>query len=458
MVEVNESPFLSENNWERLLISVQNRQVIPVVGPQLVTVEEHGVRVPLTRWLAPRLAAQLKLENPARFSTLNEVACAYLPTRDSDRLRIYHGLRVLIRDAHLEPPPALVELAEITDFDLFISSTFDPLLARAMAKARPRFARNPDVRAYDTNPAATFPDKLPESLVYHILGSLDTYPEFAVWEEDYMEYLCHFIEQSRDAALEGLFRQLRKRHLLLLGAPFSDWIVRLFLRAARGRRLSDPREHGSREYLTDHRSNLGEPTIFFFNHLAKATHVIEGDPGAFVAELHRRWRESRVSSSAEDFLERLSEEMPRGAIFISYSRDDVAAASRLAMRLAANNVPVWLDRERLRAGHNYERNLEHAVRDGCSFFLSLISAATERNAERYVHKERAWAASRFQDGYVFYVPVVIDDTPSTAIKLEPACFAKIHRERLPGGEPTDEFIQHMCHIVDFWRDFGRPRD
>jgi hypothetical protein len=99
MTDTPESPFLSEESWAELLLYVQNRQVIPVVGPQLVSVEDDGARMPLNRWLAPRLAAQLKLENAARFSALNEVACSYLLTRDSDRRRIYNGLRLLLRDA-----------------------------------------------------------------------------------------------------------------------------------------------------------------------------------------------------------------------------------------------------------------------------------------------------------------------------------------------------------------------
>jgi hypothetical protein len=235
--------------------------------------------------------------------------------------------------------------------------------------------------------------------------------------------------------------------------------VRFFIRAARGRRLSEPREQGASEYLADQTANVGEPTIFFFNNLAKATRVIQGDPSAFVAELFARWKKSRdVSGSAQDFLARLSNEMPRGAVFISYSRNDSEAATRLGMRLAAANVPVWLDKERLHVGANYERNLEHAVRDSCSFFISLISAGTEADATRYVHKERGWAAGRFQDGFVFYLPVVIDNTRSVDVKLEPTCFAKIQRERFPGGEPTEEFIQRLRLYLETWRTSGRPRD
>lgn len=450
---------LIQEDWDELVLHIQNRQVIPVIGPEFVTVEHEGAQVPLVRWLAPRLAEQLKLAGADKFIALNEVACAYLLTENSDRRKIYNGVRLLLRDARFEPSPALVQLAQITDFDLFISSTFDPLLGLAMEKARPGFTRSRDVLAYDTKPATSFPDPLPASLVYHILGKLDTYPDFAVWEEDYMEYLCALIGQSGDKTLEGLFRQLHSRHLLLLGAPFADWIVRFFIRAARGRRLSDPREHGSSEYLADQRGNVGESTILFFNNLAKATRVIEGDPGAFVGELFTRWKQSRdVSGSAQDFLARLADDMPKGAVFISYSRDDSDVAAALAMHLAAANVPVWLDKERLRVGANYERNLEHAVRDACSFFISLISANTEANRERYVHKERAWAATRYHEGFVFYLPVVIDDTRAAGVRLEPECFGKIHRERLAGGEPTEPFIQRVRHLVETWRTSGRPRD
>jgi hypothetical protein len=450
-------PFLTEEDWAELVRSVFDRQVIPVVGPELVTVlDDAGQRIPLTRWLAPRLAEQLKLPDARRFSTLNDAACAFL-LAGGDRLKIYKGLRLLLQDTSFEPPPALLRLAEITDFDLFITSTFDPLLVLALEKARPGFARSRDVLAYDTKPAARFPDPLPASFVYHILGKLDTYPDFAVWEEDYMEYLCHLLEQSREEALGGLFRQLRRRHLLLLGAPYSDWIVRFFLRAARGRRLTEQRENHATETIADHHANLGEPTVFFFNHIAKATRIVDGDPSTFVEELARRWHVRRdLSGSGQDFLSHMADEMPRGAVFISYSHDDKAVATRLAEVLSTANIPVWLDKERLRVGENYERSLEHAVRDACSFFISVISAATEADATRYVHKERAWAANRFQEGFVFYLPVVLAGTVDP--KFEPPCFAKIHREQLSAdGRPDEEFVQRLRGFVDKWRTSGRSR-
>jgi hypothetical protein len=456
--------FLTPEDWDELLLDIQNRQVIPIVGPELVTIEHDGARVPLTRWLAPRLAENLKLPNAAKFTGLNKVACAYLLTEKSDRLNIYKGVRRLLHDLRFEPPPALLQLAQITDFDLFISSTFDPLLALALEDTRPAFDRTRCVLAYDTKPGAPFPDPLPPSLVYHILGNLDTHPDFAVWEEDYMEHLCALIGQSGDESLEGLFRQLKRRHLLLLGAPFEDWIVRFFIRTARGSRLSEKRVHGSGEYLADKRRNVGRRSVFFFNNFAKATRVVEGDPGAFVAELFTRWQRSRnVSGSAREFVDRLPAEMPRNAVFISYASEDREGAFRIAVRLAGAGVPVWLDKQRLQAGGNYERNLEHAVREECSFFVSVISAHTEAAprdaaAGRYFHKERGWAASRYHDGFAFYIPVIVDDTASSAVRQEPPCFEKIQRVALPDGEPTVEFCRRVRQLVESWRTSGRPRD
>ena len=133
----------------------------------------------------------------------------------------------------------------------------------------------------------------------------------------------------------------------------------------------------------------------------------------------------------------MGDDMPRGAVFISYSRDDLAAATELARGLMAAQVPVWMDKGRLSVGENYERSLEHAVKNDASFFISLISKATESNPDRYVHTERAWAAQRHVDGYVYYIPVLLEDL--TKVEREPVEFIRIHRECLPGGRVTPAF-------------------
>jgi hypothetical protein len=464
--------FLSDRDWRNLLREIHSGQVIPVIGPDLVTIAPETQCVdtspiPLHRYLAPQLAKALELENPERFQGYNEVARDFL-LHGGERKELYLELGEILDRLSNPPPPSLLNLASITDFNLFISSTHDPLTARAVQKTRPGFSIDRDVirfhpagnpnRSYDTPASGNIqsPCDLPETfqgpLVYHILGDYNTLPDFAIWEEDYMEFICGLIE-NRDT-LENLFRVIANRNLLFLGAPSEDWIVRFFLRAARGKRLSDLKK---KDYLADSHFNLGEPMIFFFDKAVRTTRIIDGSVQTFVDELASRWREQYGTiNDGQTFLARQPEEMPRGSVFVSYSRDDLPTALQVAQSLSAAGVPVWLDKQRLQPGENYERSLEHNIKDSASFFLSLISKATESDAKRYVHKERSWAAQKHVDGFVFYIPLIVDDIKDEQVRLEPACFKSIHRERMePDSLPM--FAHRVRHYVDQYRDSGRPR-
>ena len=150
--------------------------------------------------------------------------------------------------------------------------------------------------------------------------------------------------------------------------------------------------------------------------------------------------------------------MPRGAVFLSYSRDDVPAVRELVRGLRAAQVPIWVDKQRLVAGANYRRSLEFEVKHQCSFFLSVISRATESDASRFVHTERQWAAQRHVDGYVFDIPIVIDETFPKGWKpeLEPSAFSQIHFEHLPSGVVSAPFAVSLRRLVEDLEFTGRP--
>lgn len=466
---MNPTAFISERDWRNLLREIHSGNVIPVVGPGLVTVDDgSGGSIPLYQQLAPQLASELNLQDPGRHLSFNSVAREFL-RGGGERRELYITVGCLLDQLSVAPSKPLLELAGIADFELFISCTVDPLLARAVAKARPGFSPERGVIRFHPagNPNRTqhaplsgnieSPCDLPSTfrgpLVYHIHGDYNTVPDFAVWDEDYMEFIFGLIE-SRDT-LENLFRLLATRDLLLLGNPSDDWIVRFFLRVARGKRLSDLPRRG---YLADNRESLGDSMVLFIDKAVKATRIIEGTPGEFVSALASRWHETYGTSSSEtdleSFIQRQPDDMPRGSVFVSYSRDDHAVTARVAQALAAAGVPVWLDRQRLKCGENYERSLERAVKFEASFFLSIISRSTESDATRYVHKERAWAAQKHVDGFVFYLPLVIDDT--AAVHLEPVCFASTDREYL-SERSLPGFVARVRQLVEQFRDSGHPR-
>jgi hypothetical protein len=157
-----------------------------------------------------------------------------------------------------------------------------------------------------------------------------------------------------------------------------------------------------------------------------------------------------------DFLRQMPKDMPRGSVFISYSHDDIDIAARVGHELASAQIPVWLDRQRLQAGGDFERSLEHAVKAGCSFFIAIISNATEADASRYVHKERAWAAQAHVPGHVYYIPLLTDR--SLRPRLEPPCFANIHADCCEEGQLSSAFLSRMRQLVNEYNQGGcRPR-
>src|SRR5215472_11875769 len=124
--------------WEQLLEYIEEGRVVPVVGQALLGVAVGEREVPLYRLLAERLAARLKVEVASYppSGELDAVAYQYL-ARGGNVQFLYSSLKsVMPPREELPLPRALVQLAGIEKFHLFITTTFDSLLARALDEAR----------------------------------------------------------------------------------------------------------------------------------------------------------------------------------------------------------------------------------------------------------------------------------------------------------------------------------
>ena len=64
-------------SWNRLLRDIHNHQIIPIIGPGLVTVEENAEHIPFTGWLVPDFARRLGITTTPGM-TLNRAACVHL--------------------------------------------------------------------------------------------------------------------------------------------------------------------------------------------------------------------------------------------------------------------------------------------------------------------------------------------------------------------------------------------
>lgn len=140
------------------------------------------------------------------------------------------------------------------------------------------------------------------------------------------------------------------------------------------------------------------------------------EPTAFVAELRARWEQLSAGRprAAAPVAARAPSAAAPGAptIFISYLREDLAAARRLAD--AVNGISgnaVWFDERRLRAGAEWESEIMEAIGKTVRLFIPVISANTEKVDEGYVYREWREAVERSKSilGRRFIVPVIIDE-------------------------------------------------
>jgi hypothetical protein len=444
---------LDDDAWDDLLSFIEERRVIPIVGPELLQVAtDRGPRL-LYDWLAEKLAGRLNVDVaqlPQPY-TLNDVVCWFLGARGR-REEAYVRLRGILKDATFEPPRALRRLAAIPEFDLFVSTTFDPLLEAAINLERFNGSAFTEVLSYSPNRVVDLPserDRLQRPVVYHLFGRLSASPSYVISDEDLLEFICAL--QSEHLAPEKLFHELEHNHLLFIGSNFTNWLARLFLRMAKRQRLSDPRDVG--EIMADDHTSGDERLVSFLQQVSVRTRIYLGAE-RFVDELHDRLaarRKPAAPATRADVPARFlppAREMPDNAIFVSYAREDLAAVQQIKAGLEAAGITVWFDMDRLEVGDDYDRKIHRNIAR-CSYFIPVVSATTQRRLEGYFRREWSYAIDRARnmaDGALFILPVTIDAI-GAAEALVPDKFKALHFTQLPGGVVPAEFVRRLSDFM-----------
>src|SRR3954468_9516309 len=127
--------------WHQLLQFIEEGRVVPVVGQDLLVCEIDGKTTLLYPYLAAQLAEYLGVASDPPLpegteETLNAVACRYLES-GGELEDVYSALKTIMPGRErINPPLPLQQLAGIRAFKLFVSTTFDSLLADAIDMVR----------------------------------------------------------------------------------------------------------------------------------------------------------------------------------------------------------------------------------------------------------------------------------------------------------------------------------
>lgn len=443
--------------WDELIDCLMqgNGNVVPIVGSELLDLPgptPGGPMVPFSQRLATECAPLLAAEferlaiplpvGPA--ASLEEQRglsrAARVLSPDFERgggfprmLKAAHD-RLLESLAPGDMPAPLRLLLEMRDwFPFIVCTTTDGLVARAFELGRDQVRSSLPPSCVDLDPGWK-PGDNPR--LFHLFGRIDAAGDTVLSDEDRLEYLSHLQYEGRP---NRLLSHLRASHLLFLGQRLPDYLALVFLRLMRGERFGGEGKRAL-EAIVDSGMRQGAPLVGFLRQYAARTRIFEdGGSAAFVREMHRRWCEAREAQAAPAAAgETEPQDMPRPAIFLSYSNRNHAAAEALANALRSHHLPVWMDRWQLEGGDRFAPKILRHVRH-CRLFVPLLSHGTEGRNGWF---RREWVVvqdllKEKSPSQTWVIPVLVDDLDPYASKDMENYFSPLgnalHALRCPDG-------------------------
>jgi hypothetical protein len=453
--------------WEDLLSHIRQQVLVPVVGPDVNVVNVGDAEQTLTTLIGQRLTERFQLTVSPGMTTTSEAVAAFLQECGKDGVdRLYRVINDIIIDLDPAPGEALRNLAAIDDLLLFVSTTPDRLLAKAVNEVR--FQGKPETREVSFSPNqctseqsrnAERPDQ-GETVILNLFGQAAATPSYAIHDEDRLEWL-HALLSDAASLPDWLTYPLKHRPMLFIGCEIPDWLGRFLLRMSSQSRLSLEREQ---QFFFVGNPTSREPSLSkFLSTYCRESLVqqLDMEPTTFVSELHDRWERQNAarprpaqgtlgSAAGIGVASRSPADAP--TIFVSYMREDADAARRLCDAIGGLGGDVWFDERRLSPGDAWEPEVLSRIRHSVRLFVPVISANTEGEDEGYVFREWMEAAERARSimGRRFIVPVVIDrDYVGDAGRYQriPETFGHLHFGRAPGGDPDPGLLEVLTSEI-----------
>ncbi|MCQ8127154.1 toll/interleukin-1 receptor domain-containing protein [Methylomonas rivi] len=468
MIEAN-----IERLWEQLMAFIEEGRVIPVIGPELLMLDIDGKPALLYDYLAEQLAKRLGIKSEAD-DTLNTVACRYL-AQGGQREDMYPVLkRALAELSQVKPPETLVKLAEIRPLKLFVTTCFDPYLVRTLNQVRYRGKDSTQVLEFYPGSGKDLPEEmeyLAGTTVFHLFGKLTAAPDYAVTDEDILEFM-HAL-QSADTRPKLLFDALVGQGLMIIGCQLFDWLGRFFVRLGNRHRLIISKE--KTDFLVGDQIRKEINLAEFLLHFSSRTKIFPMQSIEFVNELYQRWTamhpagvddgehfDTAARALPVDKAEPVElvaepdarEPMRGGAVFLSYAHEDEEAVIAIKHALETAGIEVWFDRNTnaLRVGDNFKARIKTNI-EQCALFVPIISRHTltqERRFFRFEWKYAQECADFYPESRRFIMPLAIDDTPPDDPNLD-EYIRELHWERLQNGQCGAAFLTELKQLQRAYR-------
>lgn len=411
---------MNNSNFDRLLDYMENRAVIPIIGQELLVLKRNGTEINAPQCLARELAARFEItaDRLPQDYTLSQVIAA-APGFPEDRPYIYSRAHSIFRELHssVAVPEPLVQLAHISAFKLYLTTTFDPWLSDALRLVRGADRHKPLVIPHQLRTDGVPPDlpsdwDLPSRpIIYQMFGGICPETYYALTEEDQLECICKLQKDPPQILCDVL----REKNLLFIGNSFSDWLARFFIRTVRGERILTEKAKRRDVFVVDNELQRSMSLASFLTGFGHDKPFAVPPAAEFIRELHCRWLKRHPEDGNWDKGGQDTAPPPspseRYDVFISYAHEDKNMAQKLCEALSQDGMSVWFDKAGgLNPGDPFEENIRWHIAH-CRLFAPVLSSQIENRWEGFFRKEWKWALKRnegLSPNCPFIMPVVVD--------------------------------------------------
>ncbi len=439
--------------WDKLIRRIKNREVIPVIGEGLYTIQTpDGKEHPLYHYLAEELAQAVHFPlTPDMNHPFAKATFAFLQAYEQDEPfdKLQDFLLPRLQQLTLVPSQGLQKLAAISQFNWFINTTYDDFLGTVLNATRLQPAQvchyalrhKIALQQLNTHLTAATPTSAP--LILNLYGNLrhlpgdSAYTEAAILETilAFQDHLTHNQQQG-----QALYGELSRKALLFIGCGYDDWLFRFFIRAI----STHPYERGTTI-----------PTKFFGHPFDLVKSHPQTELNNFLSHFGA---EIYYTGCAQEFVHhlftRLEQETPADIIkaeqypavaFFSFPGEDRPAVLRIAEALKADGIHVWVDQKEFQPGDLIDdKIIQDMVK--CPVFIPILSATSKvlgtNNKWRYHYQEWKWLELyNRMDGTIpkVIIPVSLDGTgwQDAAFHEFSELFKQRHYITIPAGVGGD---------------------
>jgi TIR domain/SIR2-like domain len=383
-----------------------------MLGPDAFVAEFDGevlpVAVGLARFIKERLGDEYDYLDPSKPWSVAQVAVAQ---EDANTLRAWvHEFY----ETHNTDSDALNMLASLP-FRLIVNTSPGFSAARAFKSVKSQtyfdfYDRTAPARVYLPDPSVEVP------VVYGLYGSLQQPSSMILSDNDRFDFLISIITETPPLP-QKLTSALcdPRQSFLFLGFNLTQWQLRMLTYVV----LRKVQRENKSFALELERDGIDADARLFYM-TGHKVHFVDMDLITMARELQTRVRRvDRFAAGGDGRQPAPDPDAP--TVFLCHAHEDAAFAQRVASQLRDNGINVWLDKDNLRGGDDWDGLIEHVLEREVQYVVVLQSANLKVKEVGYVNKEIRLAVERqsyYRAPRIFVIPTIIDRPESNLSELE----------------------------------------